>query len=50
MVDVETIATIFIKIFKLLLNIIALVLYSTGDGGYFLGVAGTWNLNEEKKC
>ncbi|XP_055372249.1 protein snakeskin-like [Condylostylus longicornis] len=48
MVDVETIASIFVKLFKLLLNIIVLVLYRTGDGGYFLGVAGTWNLNEEK--
>lgn len=30
------------------LNIIILVLYRTGFNGEFLGVGGTWNLNEEK--
>lgn len=27
---------------------IILILYRTGYGGEFLGVGGTWNLNEEK--
>lgn len=31
-----------------MLNIIILILYRTGYGGGFLGVGGTWNLNEEK--
>lgn len=31
-----------------MLNIIILVLYRTGYRGGFLGVGGTWNLNEEK--
>lgn len=31
-----------------MLNIIVLILYRTGYGGQFLGVGGTWNLNEEK--
>lgn len=30
------------------MNIIILVLYRTGYRGGFLGVGGTWNLNEEK--
>lgn len=30
------------------LNLIILILYRTGYGGDFLGVGGTWNLNEEK--
>lgn len=30
------------------LNLIILILYRTGYGGEFLGVGGTWNLNEEK--
>lgn len=30
------------------LNIVILILYRTGYGGDFLGVGGTWNLNEEK--
>lgn len=30
------------------LNIIILILYRTGFNGEFLGVGGTWNLNEEK--
>lgn len=48
MPSVETIATIFIKVFKLVLNIIVLILYRFGYGGDFLGIGGTWNLNEEK--
>jgi hypothetical protein len=32
------------------LNIIVLILYRTGYGGDFLGVGGTWNLNEEKSA
>lgn len=32
------------------LNIIVLILYRTGYGGDFLGVGGTWNLNEEKNA
>lgn len=31
-----------------IINIIVLVLYRTGYGGFFLGVGGTWNLNEVK--
>lgn len=27
---------------------VVLILYRTGYGGDFLGVGGTWNLNEEK--
>lgn len=30
------------------LNIIILILYRFGYGGDFLGIGGTWNLNEEK--
>lgn len=30
------------------LNVIILVLYRVGYNGEFLGVGGTWNLNEEK--
>lgn len=48
MVNVASVATIVIKIVKLVLNLIILVLYRTGYGGEFLGVGGTWNLNEEK--
>nr|CAD7393319.1 unnamed protein product [Timema cristinae] len=32
----------------LVINIIILVLYRVGYDGRFLGVGGTWNLNEEK--
>jgi hypothetical protein len=31
-----------------ILNIIVLILYRVGNDGRFLGVGGTWNLNEEK--
>nr|CAD7255727.1 unnamed protein product [Timema shepardi] len=79
MANIETIATIFIKILKVnrakepvaslpqpsgfellvsdgvprvglhkVINIIILVLYRVGYDGRFLGVGGTWNLNEEK--
>jgi len=48
MPSVETIGTIFIKVFKLILNIVILILYRFGYGGDFLGIGGTWNLNEEK--
>jgi len=48
MPPVETIATIFVKVFKLVLNVIILILYRFGYGGDFLGIGGTWNLNEEK--
>ncbi|XP_047529820.1 uncharacterized protein LOC125065992 [Vanessa atalanta] len=48
MVSVQTIATIVVKVFKIVLNIVILVLYRTGYNGEFLGVGGTWNLNEEK--
>ncbi|XP_062716742.1 protein snakeskin-like [Aedes albopictus] len=48
MVSAETIGSIFIKVFKLALNLVVLIIYRTGYGGDFLGVGGTWNLNEEK--
>jgi hypothetical protein len=31
-----------------IINIIVLILYRVGNDGRFLGVGGTWNLNEEK--
>lgn len=31
-----------------MLNVIILILYRFGYGGDFLGIGGTWNLNEEK--
>lgn len=31
-----------------MLNLIILILYRTGYKGEFLGVGGTWNLNEDK--
>ncbi|KAK9500280.1 hypothetical protein O3M35_001568 [Rhynocoris fuscipes] len=46
--DLETIITLFIKILKLVINFIILMLYRYGYGGQFLGIGGTWNLNEEK--
>ncbi|CAH1115948.1 unnamed protein product [Phaedon cochleariae] len=48
MTSIETVGAIVIKLLKLVINIIVLVLYRTGFQGYFLGVGGTWNLNEEK--
>lgn len=44
----ETVASIVIKIVKLVINLIILILYRTGYNGEFLGVGGTWNLNEDK--
>ncbi|XP_047506927.1 uncharacterized protein LOC125050901 [Pieris napi] len=48
MVSVQTIATIVVKAFKIVLNLVIIILYRTGYNGEFLGVGGTWNLNEEK--
>ncbi|XP_068983266.1 protein snakeskin [Bombus flavifrons] len=48
MVSLETIAGIAIKVLKLVINLIILILYRTGYQGEFLGVGGTWNLNEDK--
>ncbi|XP_022900325.1 protein snakeskin [Onthophagus taurus] len=48
MTNIATVGSIIIKVLKLVLNLIILVLYRTGYGGQFLGVGGTWNLNEEK--
>ena len=48
MVSLETVAGIVIKVLKLVLNLIILILYRTGYKGEFLGVGGTWNLNEDK--
>ncbi|XP_031837671.1 smooth septate junction protein snakeskin [Nomia melanderi] len=48
MVSLETVAGIVIKVLKLVINLIILILYRTGYQGEFLGVGGTWNLNEDK--
>ncbi|XP_034934512.1 protein snakeskin [Chelonus insularis] len=48
MVTVMTIGGIALKVLKLVMNLIILILYRTGYGGEFLGVGGTWNLNEDK--
>ncbi|KAK9882954.1 hypothetical protein WA026_001171 [Henosepilachna vigintioctopunctata] len=48
MTSIETVGAIAIRVLKLIINIIAIVLYRTGNHGGFLGVGGTWNLNEEK--
>jgi len=48
MTSIETVGALVLKILKLVLNLIILILYRTGYGGGFLGVGGTWNLNEEK--
>jgi hypothetical protein len=37
-----------LALFLQVLNLIILILYRTGYSGQFLGVGGTWNLNEEK--
>ncbi|XP_037938983.1 protein snakeskin [Teleopsis dalmanni] len=50
MVSIETIGSIFIKGMKLIINLVILILYCIGNGGTFLGVGGTWNLNEEKSA
>ncbi|XP_058797849.1 protein snakeskin [Phymastichus coffea] len=48
MVSITTVASIAIKIFKVVLNLIIIILYRVGYGGKFLGVGGTWNINESK--
>ncbi|XP_012282925.1 protein snakeskin [Orussus abietinus] len=48
MMSIPVIGSIVIKVLKLILNLIILILYRTGYGGEFLGVGGTWNMNEEK--
>ncbi|XP_044734134.1 protein snakeskin [Chrysoperla carnea] len=48
MVSIQTVGSVVIKSFKLLLNLIILILYRTGYDGQLLGVGGTWNLNEDK--
>ncbi|XP_017768353.1 PREDICTED: uncharacterized protein LOC108556662 [Nicrophorus vespilloides] len=50
MVNVATVGSVFIKIPKLVLNLLILILYRVGNHGGFLGVGGTWNLNEEKNA
>jgi len=50
MAHITTVGSIFIKLAKLVLNFIIIILYRTGNGGGFLGVGGTWNLNEEKNA
>ncbi|XP_014216718.1 protein snakeskin [Copidosoma floridanum] len=47
-VSIQTIGGIILKVVKVLVNIVILIIYRTGYGGEFLGVGGTWNLNEEK--
>ncbi|KAF6200508.1 hypothetical protein GE061_004951 [Apolygus lucorum] len=46
--ELETIITIFIKVLKLVLDFIIMMLYRYGGNSGFLGVGGTWNLNEVK--
>lgn len=48
--DIQTIATIFIKVLKLVINFIILMLYRYGGKQGFLGVGGTWNLYEVKSA
>ncbi|KZC05595.1 hypothetical protein WN55_04535 [Dufourea novaeangliae] len=36
------------QLFSQIINLIILILYRTGFKGEFLGVGGTWNLNEDK--
>ncbi|XP_030752115.1 protein snakeskin isoform X2 [Sitophilus oryzae] len=43
-----TIASIIVKIVKLVLNLIIIIIYRVGFQGDFLGVGGTWNLYEDK--
>uniref|UniRef100_A0A6M2DHE4 Putative ryanodine receptor-like protein phlebotomus papatasi n=1 Tax=Xenopsylla cheopis TaxID=163159 RepID=A0A6M2DHE4_XENCH len=50
MVSIQTVASIVLKILKLVLNLIILIIYRTGYSGQFLGIGGTWNLNEEKNA
>ncbi|KAL1494103.1 hypothetical protein ABEB36_009754 [Hypothenemus hampei] len=44
----DTLASMVVKIFKLVINFIVIILYRVGFAGGFLGVGGTWNLYEEK--
>ncbi|XP_055383634.1 protein snakeskin-like [Condylostylus longicornis] len=48
MADKETLLSLLIKVLKLVFNLAVIIMYRVGDGGYFLGIGGTWNLNEEK--
>ncbi|KAL3274429.1 hypothetical protein HHI36_015817 [Cryptolaemus montrouzieri] len=50
MTSVETIGAIAIRIVKLVINFIIIIMYRTGNHGGFLGVGGTWNLNEVKSA
>jgi len=50
MVTLPTVTSIFLKITKLALCTLIIILYRVGDHGGFLGVGGTWNLNEEKNA
>ncbi|XP_019868114.1 protein snakeskin [Aethina tumida] len=43
-----TVGTLFIRLFSGVINLIVLILYRVGFQGEFLGVGGTWNLNEAK--
>jgi len=45
---IETLASVIVKLVKLVLNLIIIILYRVGFAGDFLGVGGTWNLYEEK--
>ncbi|XP_067643367.1 protein snakeskin-like [Eurosta solidaginis] len=46
-VSCEIIATICLKIIKLINNLGVLVMYRTGNGGDFLGIGGSWNFQEK---
>ncbi|XP_046991503.1 protein snakeskin-like [Schistocerca americana] len=46
--DLFFIVSVVIKVLKLALNIVALILYRSGNNGDFLGVGGSWNINDEK--
>ncbi|CAH0564420.1 unnamed protein product [Brassicogethes aeneus] len=50
MTSAITVGTLIIKLVKLVLNFIIIIMYRVGFQGYFLGVGGTWNLNEEKNA
>lgn len=43
-----SLASLIIKLIKLVLNLICIIMYRVGWNGGFLGVGGTWNLYEEK--
>ncbi|CAB0035470.1 unnamed protein product [Trichogramma brassicae] len=46
--ELRSILNLVLKGVKLVLGVIIVILYRTGSNGDFLGVGGTWNLNEEK--